>query len=48
MRAWEIFWTVWLVISGASFAIITVIVTLLGFRDVKAMFRSLERRPEGE
>jgi hypothetical protein len=48
MRAWGIFWTVWLVISGASFAIITAIVTVLGFRDLKAMFRSLERRPEDE
>lgn len=48
MRAWEIFWTVWLVISGASFALITAIVTVLGFRDLKVMFRSLERQQEDE
>ncbi len=48
MKAWEIFWTVWLVISGTSFALITGIVTVLGFRDLKAMFRSLERQPEDE
>ncbi len=44
MRGWEIFWTVWLVISGASFALITAIVTVLGLRDLKAMFRSLEHQ----
>ena len=48
MRAWEIFWTVWLVISGASFALITVIVTVLGFRDLKTMFRSLEHQSKDQ
>ncbi|HKT23558.1 MAG TPA: hypothetical protein VJR04_03080 [Terriglobales bacterium] len=48
MTGWEIFWTVWLVISGASFALITAVVTALGLRDLKAMFRSLERQPEDE
>lgn len=48
MRAWEIFWTVWLVISGASFALITGIVTVLGLRDLKEMFRSLEHQAGDE
>ncbi len=48
MKAWEIFWTVWLVVSGASFALITGIVTVLGFRDLKAMFRSLDRQAGDE
>ena len=48
MRAWEIFWTVWLAISGASFALITAIVTVLGLRDLKAMFRSLENEAKDE
>ena len=48
MRAWEIFWTIWLVISGASFALITVIVTVLGLRDLRAMFRSLEHGSKDE
>jgi len=48
MKGWEVFWTVWLVISGASFALITAVVTVLGFRDLKAMFRSLCRQPEDE
>lgn len=44
MRGWEIFWTIWLAVSGASFALITVIVSVLGLRDLKAMFRSLEHQ----
>jgi hypothetical protein len=48
MKGWEIFWTVWLAISGASFALITAIVSLLGFRDLKAMFRSLEHHSKDQ
>ncbi|HEU5235015.1 MAG TPA: hypothetical protein VFU50_19315 [Terriglobales bacterium] len=48
MTAWKIFWTVWLAISGASFALITVIVTVRGLRDLKAMFRSLEHQSKDQ
>lgn len=48
MRAWEIFWIVWLALSGASFALITAIVTVLGLRDLKAMFRSLEHQSKDQ
>jgi len=41
MRAWEIFWTIWLVISTAAFALITVVVTVKGFGDVRRMLRGI-------
>ena len=43
MRAWEMFWTFWLLVSGAAFAIITVIVTLKGFGDVKRMLSGITK-----
>jgi len=48
MKAWELFWTIWLAISGVSFALITAIVTVLGLRDLKAMFRSLEHQSKDQ
>ncbi len=41
MNAWICFWAVWLVISGAAFAIITLIVAVKGFQDLRAMFAGL-------
>lgn len=41
---WISFWTVWLVIAGASFAFITAVVTVLGFGDLKALFRLLRQQ----
>ena len=41
MNAWAAFWAVWLVISGATFAGITLIVAWKGLADVRAMFRGL-------
>jgi hypothetical protein len=40
-NGWAIFWTIWLVIAGASFAFITAVVTVLGVRDLRALFRLL-------
>ena len=44
---WIQFWGVWLIISGATFAGITVIVALKGFADLRAMFRNLAVEENG-
>lgn len=41
MRYWEIFWTVGLLVAGASFAFITLVVTVKGAQDLREMFRRL-------
>ena len=41
MNAWTQFWGIWLVISGATFAGITIIVAWKGLADLRAMFRDL-------
>ena len=48
LSSWALFWTLWLVIAGASFALITVIVTVLGFRDLRNMFRVLREQDEAD
>jgi hypothetical protein len=47
MRAWKIFWTVSLVASGIAFAVITAIVSVRGFGDLREMFRNLRKQGEG-
>ena len=42
MNAWQMFWTVWLILSGTAFAAITVVVTVKGFGDVKRMLTGLK------
>lgn len=44
MNLWVWFWTFSLIVAGASFAFITVIVTLKGGRDLQQWFRSLQRQ----
>ena len=44
MESWKLFWTIFLLISGASFAFITVVVTVKGFRDLLDMFSGLRRQ----
>lgn len=41
MNAWLNFWVIWLVIAGAAFAGITLIVAVKGFHDLRAMFSGL-------
>ena len=41
MNYWLIFWTVWLVIAGVSFAVITGIVMVKGYKDLRSMFSGL-------
>jgi hypothetical protein len=44
MNLWLWFWTISLVVAGASFAFITVVVSLKGSRDLKQWFASLKRQ----
>jgi hypothetical protein len=49
MNAWLLFWEVCLIVAGATFAGITVIVAVRGFEDLREMFASLARqRKPGE
>ncbi|HVY31627.1 MAG TPA: hypothetical protein VHB79_34065 [Polyangiaceae bacterium] len=44
MEAWKTFWTLWLLFSGAAFALITVVVTIKGFGDVKRMLSGMTKQ----
>jgi len=48
MNAWRIFWEACLIMAGATFAGITVIVAVRGFADLRQMFANLaqQRKPE--
>jgi hypothetical protein len=48
MNTWKIFWEICLVVAGATFAGITVIVAVRGFADLRAMFASLSRQKKQE
>jgi hypothetical protein len=41
MRFWQLFWTISLIVAGSSFALITLIVSVRGGRDLRQMFRDL-------
>ncbi len=44
MNLWLIFWTLMLVVAGASFATITLVVSVRGVRDLRQWFASLSRQ----
>ena len=44
MNYWLTFWTLMLVVAGFSFAAITVVVAVRGFRDLRVWFASLRRQ----
>jgi hypothetical protein len=48
MRFWQLFWTISLVIAGSSFALITLIVSIKGGRDLRQMFRDLGKQVAAE
>jgi hypothetical protein len=48
MKYWQWFWTASLVVSGASFAAITVVVTVRGFADLREMFKRLSQQKKTE
>jgi len=44
MNLWLYFWTISLIVAGASFAFITVVVTWKGAQDLREWFGSLNRQ----
>ena len=48
MNYWMMFWTGALVVAGCSFAVITAIVSVCGYRDLIEMFRRLIAQHEKE
>ena len=44
MNLWLAFWTLMLVVAGGSFAVITLIVSVRGVRDLRQWFASLSRQ----
>ncbi len=44
MSYWELFWTGALIVAASSFAVITVIVTFRGYRDLMQMFQRLTQQ----
>lgn len=48
MVSWELFWAVLFAGTMTVFFALSVVVTVGGFRDVKAMFRSLRARHDGD
>jgi len=46
MHYWKLFWMVFLLIAGTSFAFITAVVTVKGFGDLLRMFTNLSRQKD--
>jgi hypothetical protein len=46
MKYWQIFWMFSLLVAGASFAIITFVVTIKGFKDLRDMLTRLGKQQE--
>ena len=46
MYYWQLFWTISLLVAGASFAFITLVVTFKGVRDLREMFRQLGKQQD--
>ena len=46
MKAWQIFWSASLLIAGASFACITLVVAVKGFQDLRNVFRRWQAQKE--
>jgi hypothetical protein len=48
MNAWRIFWESCLWVAGATFAGITLIVSVRGSADLRDMFKNLAREKRGD
>jgi hypothetical protein len=48
MGSWELFWAVVFAGTMTVFFALSVVVAVGGFRDVKAMFRNLRARHDGD
>jgi hypothetical protein len=47
MRAWQTFWSVSLLVAGGSFTLITVVVAIKGFQDLRDLLRRLRDQENG-
>jgi hypothetical protein len=43
MHGWYLFWMANFVVAGSAFAVITLVVLVRGWRDLKELFASLDR-----
>ena len=43
MTKWALFWSIWIVFGGVSFAVVTAIVTVKGFSDLLDLIGALRR-----
>lgn len=41
MMLWSSFWAIWLALSGMAFVVITAVVAIKGFADLRDLFRDL-------
>jgi len=48
MSAWQTFWSVSLLVAGTSFTLITVVVAIKGFQDLRDLFRRLRQQEDEE
>ncbi|MBA3716496.1 MAG: hypothetical protein H0W76_29275 [Pyrinomonadaceae bacterium] len=48
MRYWQLFWTAALLVAGASFALITIVVTFKGYHDLREWIGSLTRQNKAQ
>lgn len=46
MTYWLIFWTAALLVAGSSFALISLVVTVRGYRDLLNMFSGLRQQKD--
>ena len=46
MRAWQMFWSLSLLVAGGSFTLITVVVAIKGFEDLQDLFRRLHHQQD--
>ena len=46
MKYWQWFWTISLIVAGAAFAFITVVVTIKGFQDLREFFSRLSKQQD--
>ena len=48
MNLWITFWLICLIIAGSAFALITLIVAVKGFKDLREMLKELAHKQHGK
>jgi len=46
MKVWEYFWLLCLIVAGGAFALITLIVAVKGFKDLREMLKGLSEKQD--